>query len=124
MDLYHSTKGFHIFVMKHVINLAVRQLEVQKLTITTLALLNLVLTLEFRLKWRNKLATELNKFVLGQHVTMVRKLMQYQTDQQKFVSGIKGAPYISDVDTLTVPYRVYPSYTHSVDRQWTRDSAF
>ena len=50
MDLYHSTKGFHIFFMKHVINLAVRQLEVQKLTITTLALLNLVLTLEFRLK--------------------------------------------------------------------------
>ena len=67
-------------VLQRAFDTAAEDMGLCALTITTPSLLKLVLALGFRMENGDDLATGLHPFVLGQHISMVRKLLHGQAD--------------------------------------------
>ena len=80
-----------------------RRLSLHKAIVENPGLLNMTLTLDFRLGHRDNLGTGLPQFCLGQHNSASSKLLKVRVDRHQVIAGVGGAPTLSDKEYLTAP---------------------
>ena len=85
-------------VLQLVLELMAQLLEVCALTMDTPCMLNMTLSLEFRLEHWDDLGEDLNQFILGQHTDVVQKTPKARANPHQNITGGEGA--LSLVDTI------------------------
>ena len=85
----------------HVFNNTSRWLNVRTPIVATPGLLNIALTLGFRLNLKENLEMWLHQLYLGKHTSAARKLLNAHVDQRQVIAGGSGAPTLDDTAYLT-----------------------
>ena len=93
--LARASKHQQLLVLQQAFDRTAEEMGLRAPTIATPSLLKLVLALRFRMESRDDLTTGIHPFVLGQHLTTVRKFLRGQAD------WYEGAP----VPEATMTYR-------------------
>ena len=116
-----ALKHHKLLVLQRAFNTAAEDMGMRTPTIATSSLLKLVLTFRFRMESRDNLTTELHPFVLGHHISTVRKFLRCQADRYAMVASGAGAPSLADVEILLTPNGVtLPKNFLMAHRQWLR----
>ena len=119
--LARASKHQQLLVLQQTIDTSAEDIGLRAPTISTPYLLKLVLALGFRMEIRDDLTTGIHPFVLGHHMTTVRKFLRGQADCYAMVSSVAGALFLDDVEILLAPDGMTLPRNFSMARgQWLR----
>ena len=102
-ELTTNSKSQQLLVLQRALNKAAADLSLRAPTVTTTALLKMVLRLDFCLASKDDLSSGLHAFTLGQHTAARRKLLKTCADRHNLMAGGHAAPSLSDAEELVAP---------------------
>ena len=115
-ELVKEPKSQHLTTLQRALDNTARRLSARVPIVVTPGLLNLTLSLGFRLYHHSDLGTGLHQFGVGQHTSATWKVLKAHSDQHQVFAGGVAAPSLDDVVTLTAPDGVSLSATLSMAR--------
>ena len=99
-ELNNASKSQQLQVLQWVLNKAAADLSLLAPTVTTPALLKMVLGLDFCLVSKDDLSSGLHAFTLGQHTAAHRKLLKTCRDCHNLMAGGHAATSLADAKEL------------------------
>ena len=102
-ELTTASKSQQLLVLQRSLNKVVADLSLREPTVTTTALLKMVLGLYFYLSSKDDLSSGPHAFTLGQHTAALRNLLKTRTDRHNLMAGGHAAPSLADAEKLVAP---------------------
>ena len=102
-ELTTASKSQQLLFLQQALNKAAVDLSLRATTVTTPALLKMVIGLDFCLTSKDDLSSGLHAFTLGKHTAARRKLLKTRADRHNLMSGGHAAPSLADAEELVAP---------------------